>query len=352
MGLITNAQLEQVTDKLARLYAEFAYFVAPSSDLTTTTGTLLQATGNQLLAIIVADSNNYEAQRDLNAAFYTTTSALNAAELTNQLYGTALAALNTHYAAESDEDGFAEYLLATNNPTGSLNTYDTLVDAWFQDWWTATNGTALDVESVMHKPIHPDWRGTTYTNAQAMGSRAVGGSLTDGYAADAAYGGVKPTVEVTAGFSGGGAAPTITVTGTDAEGASVVWTATVTGGNNPTSAVSTTITPAVTTATARATVVVASLSGIVAGSVLKVNAGLVDEEVILVESIDAGAVTITAVFSKNHTAGAALTGKRTFVTTPATATSRLRDVTAITIGITGHAAGTVRVTGLPERIAV
>lgn len=352
MGLITDTQMKSVCDKLARLFGEFAYFVAPSEDLSTTTGTLLQATGNQLLAIIVADSNNYEAQRDLNKAFHDTTEALNAAELTSQLYGTAIAAVNTHYAAESGEDGFAEYLLSINNPTGTLNVYTALVDAWFQDWWTYTNGTALDAESVMHKPIHPDWRGTTYTDSKAMGQRAVGGSFSDGYDCEDAYGAVVPTVEVTADFSGGGAAPTVTVAGTDAEGAAVTWTATVTGGNNPTSAVSTTITPAVTTATARATVVVASLSGIVAGSVLKVNAGLVDEETILVESIDGGAVTITAVFTKNHTAGATLTGKRTFVTTPSTVGSRLRDVTGITIGITGHAAGTVRVTGLPERVAV
>lgn len=352
MGLITDTQMKSVCDKLARLYAEFAYFVAPSADLSTTTGTLLQATGNQLLSIIVADSNNYEAQRDLNKAFYDTTAALNAAELTNQLYGTALAALNTHYAAESGENGLAEYLLSINNPTGSLNIYAALVDAFFQDWWTTTNGTALDSESVMHKPIHPDWRGTTYTDSDAMGSRTTAGAFVDGYACEDEYGAVIPTVEVTTSFSGGGAAPTVTIAGTDAEGAAVTWTATVTGGNNPTTAVATTITPAVTTATARSTVVVASLSGIVAGSVLTVNAGLVDEEVILVESIDGGAVTVTAVFTKNHTAGAALTGKRTFVTTPSTAGSRLRDVTGITIGITGHAAGAVRVTGLPERVPV
>lgn len=350
--LLTDAQLESATDKLSRIYGEFAYFVTPSVDLTITTGTLLQAAGNQLLAITVADSDSYEVERDLNAAFYTVATELNAAEMMANLYTTSITALNTHYAAESDEGGLAEYLLATNNPTEILNIYVTLVDAFFQDFWTYVNGTALDVESVMTKPIHPSWRGTDYTDVNAMGSRTTAGAFVDGYAVDAAYGGCNLTVEVVADFTGGGAAPTITATGTDAEGASVVWTATVTGGNNPTSAIATTITPAISTAAARLTVVVASLTGIVAGSVLTVNAGLVDEEVILVESIAAGPVTITAVFLKNHGAGAALAGKRTFLTTPATATSRCRDVTTITIGITGHAAGEVRVTGLPERIAI
>ncbi len=347
MGLLTDTNLKKVTDKLARIYAEFALFVTPSVDLTVTTGTLLQAVANQLLAVTVVDSDDYNVEADLNAAFYTVASQLNAAEMMSTMFATSLSALQTHYAGQSDEDGFAEYLTETNNPTGALNEYNVLVDAWFQDFWTYVNATALDAESVMTKPIHPNWRGTTYTDSDAMGSRAVGGAYTDGYTVDAAYGACKPTVEVTADFTGGSAAPVITVTGLDGEGNSVVWAVTETGGNNPTSAVSTTITPAVVAPGTRITAAVASTTGIVAGSVLTVSAGLVDEEVILVESIAAGP-TITAVFLKAHGAGAALTGKHTFLTTPGTATSRIRDVTAISI--TGdHATGTVRVTGLPER---
>lgn len=348
MGLLTDTLMKSATDKLARIYAEFASFVTPSADLTLVTGTLLQAVANNLLAVTVAQSDSYEAERDLNAAFYNVAGKLNAAEIMSNLFTSSLTAINTHYRSESATAGFAAYLLATNNPTGRLATYVTLVDAWFQDFWTYTQGVALDVESVMSKPIHPDFRGAYYPDSKAMGQRAVGGAFSDGYACDAAYGAVKPTVEVTTAFSGGAAPPTITVTGTDAEGNSVVHTATVTGGNNPTSAIATTITPAITTAAGRLTVAVGSTTGIVAGSILKVNSGLVDEEVILVESIAAGP-TITAVFLKNHSAGAALTGKNTFLTTPGTAGRRLRDVTAITIGTSGHAAGTVRVIGPPER---
>lgn len=352
MGLLTTTLLKSTTDKLARIYGEFSYFVAPSVDLSITTGALLQAAANQLLNITVVSSDDYNVEADLNSAFYTVATKLNAAEIASGLFLTSLTALNTHYAGQSGQAGFAEYLLATNNPTGALALYSVLVDAWLQDFWTFTQGTALDAESVMHKPIHPDWRGTTYTDSKAMGQRAVGGAFADGYACDAAYGGVVPTVEVTADFSGGGAAPTVVVTGTDAQGVVITFTATVTGGNNPVSAVATTITPAVSTAAARVTVVVASLTGIVAGSVLTVNSGLVDQEVILIESINSGAVTITAVFLKNHGSGAALTGKTTYLTTPSTVGSRCRDVTGITIGITSHSAGTVRVIGAPERSAI
>lgn len=349
MGLLSNTQLKAATDKLARVYLEFAYFVTPSVDLTLTSGTLLQVMANLLLEVSKG-SDDYNIEGDLNDAFYTVATKLNAAEIMSGLFVSSLTALNDHYANQdpAESGGLAEYLLATNNPTGSLATYTVLIDAFFQDFWVYTQGSAIDPESVMTKPIHPSWRGTSYTNTQAMGSRAVGGAFTDGYSVDANYGGCVPTVEVTADFTGGAAAPTVTVTGTDAQGATITFTATVTGGNNPTSAISTTITPAITTAAARLTVAVGSTTGIVAGSILTVNAGLSDEETILVESIAAGP-TITAVFLKNHTAGATLSGKRTFVTTPSTAGSRCRDVTGITIGTTGHGAGTVRVIGAPDR---
>jgi len=352
MGLLTDTLLKATTDKLARIFGEFAFFVSPSNDPELFTGTLLQASANQLLRLTVEDSNDFNVEADLNADFKKVGDSMNANGIMAGLFTSALTALNNHYAAQSEDGNLAGYLLTTNNPTGSLNTYTTLVDPFFQDFSTFTQGAALDAESVMPKVIHPNWRGTEYTDAKAMGNRAVGGAFADGYAANAAYGSVIPRVEVTADFSGGATPVVITLDGTDGEGNAVVWTATVTGGNNPTSAVATTITPAVSTAAARLTVVVASLSGIVAGSVLKVNAGLTDEETILVESIDAGAVTITAVFLRNHTAGAALSGNRTFVTTPGTATSRLRDLSGITITVGTHAAGTVRVTGVPDRIAI
>jgi hypothetical protein len=343
--------MKSATDKLARIYGEFALFVTPSVDLSVTTGVLLQATANNLLAVSVEESDDYDVEKDLNPAFYTVASGLNAAEIMSNLFATSLAALQTHYAAQSDSAGFAEYLTATNNPTGSLNEYNVLVDAWLQDFWTYTQGTAIDAESVMTKPIHPDWRGTTYTDDDAMGSRAVGGAFGDGYSVDAAYGACVPTVEVVDDFTGGSAPPVITVTGDDAEGGSVVWTATVTGGNNPTGTTTATITPAITTPGARLTVAVSSLDGIVTGTVVKVNSGDTDEEVILVEEIDGGATTITAVFLKSHIAGSGLTFHRTFTLTPATVTSRLRDVTDITI--TGdHVSGQIRVTGLPERVAI
>jgi hypothetical protein len=350
MGLLTDAGLIYETDKLARIYAEFALFASPSADPALFTGTLLQATANELLRYTVEDSDDFQIEADLNAAFKTVADSMNAASIMGGLFTSALTALNNHYASQSDEGGLAEYLLAVNNPTGALNEYNLLVDSYFQDFWTFVNGTEIDAESVMHPCIHPDWRGGLYPNAQAMGSRAVGGAFTDGYSCDASYGAVNIKVEVTTTFAGGGAPPTISVAGTDGEGNAITWTVNVTGGNNPVSAVATTITPAISTASARLTVAVGSVTGMVAGSILMVNSGLEDEETIEVESIVG--TDITAVFLRNHPAGAALTGRTTFTATPSVLTSRLRDVTGITITASGHAAGAVRVIGVPERAII
>jgi NitT/TauT family transport system permease protein len=67
----------------------------------------------------------------------------------------------------------------------------------------------------------------------------------------------------------------------------------------------TTITPAIT-GPARLTVAVADASGIEERSVLTVNAGLEDEEVIEVEAISGSDITV--MFEQSHAAGASLTG--------------------------------------------
>ena len=351
MGLLSDTNLKAATDKLARLYEEFAGFMSPNPNLTLTTGVLLQAVANNLLQISLTAAD-YNVESDLNAAFYTVAGSLNASSLMVANFATSLSALNTHYAGQSTAGSLPAYLLAENNPSGSLPLYITLLDPWFQDFWTAWNGTALDVESTMQKPIHPSWTGTAYTNVQAMGNYTVAGGVgyLAGYSCNANYGAVIPTIEVVANFVGGTAPPTVVVAGLDALGNAVNWTATVTGGNNPTAAVATTITPAITTASARLTVALASTTGIVVGSILTVNAGLVDQEVIQVEAV-AGS-TITAVFMLNHNAGAAITGNTTWVTSPSVSTSRLRSVTGITVTTVGHTAGTVRVIGPPARQAI
>jgi len=59
---------------------------------------------------------------------------------------------------------------------------------------------------------------------------------------------------------------------------------------------------------------------------------------------------ITAVFTKAHDAGAALTGKRTYTLTPATSGRRLQNCTTINITATAATAGTVRVVGRRDRV--
>lgn len=175
MGLITDTLVKAATDKLARIFGEFAFFVAPSNDPELFTGTLLQASANNLLRLTVEDSDDYNVEADLNASFKTVGDQMNANGIMAGLFTSSLTAINNHYAAQSEQGGFAEYLLATNDPTGALSIYSVLVDPNFQDFWTYTQGSALDPESVMPKPVHPYWRGTEYTDSDAMGSRAVGG---------------------------------------------------------------------------------------------------------------------------------------------------------------------------------
>jgi hypothetical protein len=215
----------------------------------------------------------------------------------------------------------------------------------FGDLWYDIYASRLPDEGLFHPGVHPYLDATNYANG--FGTRAVGGAFADGasYESTPLYSELEPMLEVIVNFSGGGAPPTFTVAGTDNTGAALNWTATG-GSNNPEAAVSTTITPALN-AMGRQTFAVASASGIVIGSTLKINAGLTDEEVIVVENVSG--TDITAVCMKAHGAGAALTGFTTLALTPATAGRRIRDVTGITIGITAHTAGAVRVVGKQQR---
>jgi hypothetical protein len=100
----------------------------------------------------------------------------------------------------------------------------------------------------------------------------------------------------------------------------------------------------------RQTVLVGSTTGIVAGTVLTVDAGLPTQEVIIVEAVGTG--TITAVFQLAHTAGATLTGNQSYATTPSVSGRRLVSVSGITLTLSSHSAGAVRVCGRQDRVAV
>lgn len=106
----------------------------------------------------------------------------------------------------------------------------------------------------------------------------------------------------------------------------------------------------------------ANTVGIIAGSMVTVNQGLPDQEVVVVESVVSG-TSITAVFQKAHASGAVLSGNYTYALGASTPVSRrLRSLGAWTNGAAvgtsgtnnalvtnGHTAGAVRVVGAQDR---
>jgi len=346
VSLISVANLQLLTDKLAALYdrwrTEFGVHGGSSSAGTD------RFLADAMLTVLTTTVDDYQQQYDMSQQIYTFSTKCNRRDTARLHLAAILASIEDHMSQRGSSvaasitslDTFLSYY---NGGSGGA-AFSSMLHPVFGDLWYDIYAARLPDEGLFHPGIHP-WLDSTYTNG--FGTRAVGGALTDGasYESTPLYAELEPMLEVTVNFSGGGAPPTFTVAGTDNTGAALNWTATG-GSNNPTAAVSTTITPALT-AMNKQTFAVASATGIVIGSTLKINAGLVDEEVIVVENVSG--TDITAVCMKAHSAGAALTGYTTLALTPGTAGRRMRDLTGITIGTTGHAAGTVRVVGKQQR---
>lgn len=352
MSLVTANTVLTMTDHLANMWNKILpHFGRRSAQTAPVAGTFQYAADALLDQITVL--GDYDQQNALLQPAYTLLTKANQ-EVAVGILSPIIASLNDHFSAKgSSVDStiidLSTFLTYYNGGSGG-SAYANMVVPEFGDLYYALFNTRLPDEGVMAPAIHPDW--VTSASAYGMGSRAVGGSYNDGDAVNTTlYSAVQPLIEVTASFTTGTQPADISIAGTDDTGANTTtWTVTL-DSNNTATAVSTTITPACT-AQARQTVAVASLSGIIAGSVMKVNAGLVDYEPIIVESIDANATTITAVFQLAHSGGAALTGKRTYATTPSTGTRRCRNVSGITITTYSHSAGTVRVIGKQARAAV
>lgn len=346
--LITQADLLSFTDKLAAYYDRLNEAFGLASDPVPARGTLRRLA--DLALAIPVDSDSYEQQADLNKAAAAWLDAASTEANVEELHQV-INSLQNHAKLRGGSVDASITSLQTYLSYLNATPYTAMLAPGFQDAYKIISDLTLTASMVFHRGISPDLNATLYPNG--MGSRAVGGSFSAGSEAETAlYAAVNPVVVVTADFAGGSGAPTVTIAGEDDTGAtSTTWTAAVTGGNNPASAVSTTVTPAVN-AQERQTVAVGSLDGIVAGSVLTVDAGLTSQETVVVEAVDTGATTITAVFQKAHTAGATLAGRRTLATTPSVAGRRLVSVAGVTIGITGHSAGTVRVDGRQERVPV
>lgn len=347
MSLISVANLQLLTDKLAALYDRWR------TEFGISTGSPVAGTdrylANNALTVLTTTVDDYQQQYDMSQQLYTLTTKCNRKDTARLHLASVLASIEDHMSQRGSSvaasiTSLATYLSYYNGGSGGA-AYSSMLHPVFGDLWYDIYTSRLPSAGLFHPGIHPYLDATNY--ASGMGTRAVGGAFSDGaaYESTPLYSGVEPMLEIIVNFSGGVAPPTFTVAGTDNTGAALNWTATG-GSNNPTAAVSTTITPALN-AMDKQTFAVASASGIVIGSTLKINAGLSDEEVIVVEDVSGS--NVTAVVMKEHGAGAALTGFTTLALTPGTAGRRCRDVTGITIGISSHSAGTVRVVGKQQR---
>lgn len=359
--LMTTTQFKSYADKLTRNYLKLLDLFGDPEDPAADS---LYKTASDLLDVSV-DSGEYDLETDLNAAgrayldSYDSSTSTSTAQ--SQAFGI-LSALDGHLTNHGSEvdstvSTVPTYIAYYNGAAGGTSLYDLQVASAFGSLYSSVIDTDIGRYGVWAVSLTP-W--LTPAAANGMGSRATAGAFTAGTAIDAAEAPALLLVEVTTAFSGGAAAPVVTIAGSDdadviaryadpdsttPAGTSTTWSVTL-DSNNPASAVSTTITPAVT-ANARQTVAFGSVSGIVPGSVLKVNAGLIDEEVVVAEAV-AGS-DVTAAFQKAHAAGAAVTGYRTYATTPSVTGARCQAVSNITFTLSGHAAGAVRVVNRQPR---
>jgi hypothetical protein len=344
-NLISTANLAKITDKLAYVYERMAANGGSAAFGSYVVGTN-QYLLNQALSNVVG-IGDYIMETDLGAGFYSGLNQSDRKSIATRTMGQALQAINQHLslrgsAVDPTVRDLASYLNYYNGGNGGA-AFSAMLHPQFGQLYADVAGAALPAAGLFQPSLHPLLSSAT----NGIGKRAVGGSLTTGTAPDTTnYSAPLINAQVAVDFASGTGAPTVTVAGTDNTGAtSTTWLGVFTG-NNPAAAVSTTITPAITAMT-RATVAVASAAGIVPGSVLTVNAGLIDQEIITVEAVSGS--NVTAVFDKAHGAGAALTGNTTIQLAPSVSGRRLKTMSGITIGITGHTAGTVLVYGVLER---
>lgn len=348
MSVLPQTLLLQYADKVGAAWELILATYGSAANVTPPPGTVRRLLQDAIA--IPVDNDDVEPQLDLNAATLAAF-GLAAAESAAAFLKGATDALAAHAAArgpglDASITSLATYLAYLNDAvTGTP--WSALVAYSYGDLLFAVAGSRLEPTLVLAPAISPLWNAVLYP--AGMATRAVGGALTDGAAVDlTAYAPVELLAVVTADFVGGTAPPTLTISGADSAGAANTWNQALPG-NNPVAAVATTITPPVL-AWARQAVAVAAAAGIVRGSLLSVNAGLADQETVLVEDVTGS--NITAVFKKAHAAGAALTGLLTVAVTPPAAAVRCADVSNLVINVTGHSAGAVRVEGRMDRVAV
>lgn len=338
MPLLSSSELILLTDKMAYLWDRLGAFCGTSDYGSYVAGTSQYVYGRALADVMATE--DYDQVSGLSASLYNGVTGFSRELLASSAFSDFASSLESHVTEFGPALDDSVVDLATLLTFLNATPYSVLLHPSLGDAWLSVTGVALPVVGLAQPSSHP-WLNAAAT--LGLGTNSVGGSFAAGAEISTTYSPPTIAVEVTTAFSGGSANPTVTVSGVDDSGlGTTTWTADL-GSNNPTASVSTTIAPAVA-ATSRVTVAVGSATGIVVGSVLKVNAGLIDEEVVSVEAVVGS--TLTAVFDKAHLAGAALTGFSTFLLAPSVAGARPVSVSNVSIGITGHSAGAVRVFGV------
>lgn len=342
MPLISNANLQKITDKAAYVYERMLAHCGGGAFGAYAAGTdqyLLNRALSDLVGI-----GDFEQQNDMEPGVYRSLSSCDRKSVALRSLAPFVSAVNAHVAARGRDADPSVVDLVTYLAFYDATLYAVLLDPQFAQLYLDTQGVQLTPAGVMQPSTHPSF---TPAASSGLGTRAVGSAFVAGAQPDVLdYAAPLSCAQVTADFASGTAPPTVAVAGTDDAGLlTTTWGGTFTG-DNPVAAVSTTITPAITGPT-RVDVAVGSVAGVVVGSVLCVNAGLVDQEFVSVEAVSGS--TITAVFDKGHNAGATLTGGTTIRLTPSVTGKRLASISGFTIGVTGHTAGTVMVFGALDR---
>lgn len=357
MTLITNPHLLNYLDRLAWVYSQ-AFPVLGSVVGGPVTGTT-QGTMANLLADLVA-GGVYQEIADLagaiNAAVPLVAFETFAAALTTLLQQNSSGTLYQHIFKQGPAVNAAIVSLATYLTYYNTTPFSCLATPDFAKLWLDLGMSALPPAGVMSPALQPDYNPAA--SAHGMGDYDIATTTyTHGTNVNTTlYSAVVPVVEVTTTFSGGGAHPTVQIAGTDDLGAPCTLNAALNlGTNNPAAALSgLTVTPAITVA-ARQTVVVSSSAGIVVGSVITINKGLPDQEVVVVEGVPDG-THIKAVFRLAHLAAATIDGWTSFVagnlsTGAGRRLASLNNSSGITLSLSSHSAGKVRIAGQQDRVA-
>lgn len=342
MALISVANLKNYTDKIAIAW-ETMQAVCGTISGDPVAGTL-RGLADNLEVLVASTMADYHQQADLgdNVNVFLNSAGV---ELILAKMGNAVTQLDSHCSnrgelVDGDIVSLATYLAYYND----ASKFSALLHPSFGEAWSYFKRADLDPSALFHPGIHPD---LDSDYASGLGTRAVGGAFVAGGEVDTdTYSEVTLLAEVTVNFAGGGAPPTLSVSGTDDLGDAQTWSATL-DSNNPSAALATTLTEGYAAYT-RGSVAVGSSAGMVVGSVLVVGAGTVNQEAVVVEAVPDG-THVTVAFRKAHGTGESVTGKRSYVLAPADAGRRCRSVSGLTIGISAHSAGTIRLIGVQDR---